>query len=102
VTVKEINELKGRQNKLEEMCKHFIFENQRLIEENKNIVNKMEQESTQKEERLEEFLYCLVTHNTTPQITTNDIPSLSLTNSEHLSANTNFPQPAASLPTDTS
>jgi hypothetical protein len=43
VTVKEINDLKGRQKKLEEMCKHFIFENQRLIEENKNLVHKMEQ-----------------------------------------------------------
>lgn len=66
------------------MCKHFLAQNQRLLEENQNLVRKMESESREKEKRLEEFLIFLLTQNNTKQLGPNEPgPMLSLTNHEY-------------------
>jgi hypothetical protein len=52
VTPRDIAEIKIKQKNLEEMCKHFMVQNQRLMEENQNLIRKMEEESREKERKL--------------------------------------------------
>lgn len=39
---KEIQELKSKQKNLEQMCRNFFIQNQKLAEENQNLIKKME------------------------------------------------------------
>ena len=58
---KQIQELRGNQHNLEDLCRHFIEQNQRLLEENQSIVKRMEEEEREKERKLEELLVFLLT-----------------------------------------
>lgn len=67
------------------MCKRFLMQNQRLLEENQNLVQKMDKESREKEKRLEEFLIYLLAQKNARAINGNgDNAQLSITNSEDL------------------
>lgn len=44
VNSKEIQELKSKQKNLEQMCRNFFIQNQKLAEENQNLIKKMENE----------------------------------------------------------
>ena len=41
---RQIQELRNNQKNLEELCRHFIEQNQRLLEENHTIVRRMEED----------------------------------------------------------
>jgi Skp family chaperone for outer membrane proteins len=45
--------LRSKQKNLEDMCKRFLQQNQKLLEENQTLVKKMEKDSREKERRLE-------------------------------------------------
>jgi len=45
-------DLKMKQSNLEDMCKHFLKQNQKLLEENQNFMKKMERETLDKETRI--------------------------------------------------
>lgn len=53
MTPRDIAEIKMKQKNLEDMCKHFMVQNQKLMEENQNLIKKMEEESREKERKLE-------------------------------------------------
>lgn len=66
------------------MCKHFLLQNQRLLEENNNLVIKMENDSREKERRLEEFLLQLLAQKNARAIKGSYLgPILSITNDEY-------------------
>ena len=61
------------------------MQNQRLLEENQNLVQKMDKESREKEKRLEEFLIYLLAQKNARAINGNgENGQLSITNSEDL------------------
>lgn len=80
---RQIQELKSNQKNLEELCRHFIEQNQRLLEENQSIVRRMEEEDKEKERKLEELLVFLLTHKDGRSLKNNPSEHLRLTNYEH-------------------
>lgn len=62
------------------MCKHFMLQNQKLMEENQNLIKRMEEESREKEKKLEEFLLLLLTQTNTKTINAEGSGMLSITN----------------------
>jgi hypothetical protein len=65
------------------MCRQFVVQNQKLMEENHNLVRKIEEGSREKERRLEDFLILLLAHNN--KSLAHETP-LSITNSERHSS----------------
>jgi hypothetical protein len=64
------------------MCKRFLVQNQKLLEENQTLVKKMEKESKEKEKRLEEFLIYLLAQKNARALTDAEPGQLSITNHE--------------------
>lgn len=57
---RQLNELRIKQNNLEELCKHLIAQNHQLIEENASMLKKIKEDSQDKEKQLEQFLVSIL------------------------------------------